>query len=289
MANNNIILIVTRVFEELSQTSIEFRCILKKKKMRGIFFDNDKSNEVSTREEIKNKISEVKIICVKGEDGETLQSIEEIVEIAKKIDIKILSICHPGLALEIEDVIKEYPFLSLKASFSSVGTLRPDDICQSLKAIESTTSFEEFGKKVKELEALILGQADKEKEKKTYHDWLQTKYRIINIWLPLAIDIHGLSKVIKTDPNKAEEYWTELRKDSGKFSLLLRDFKNLIKESDELKDRISGDNEVENMNEFLKRIVSEETTVSTLKESGYLNPDAGFYFPNWLGSFSKSL
>lgn len=114
---------------------------------------------------------------------------------------------------------------------------------------------------------------------------ISTKNRIINLLLPLAIDIQGLSEV-KNDDNIPKKYWEAIKISTGNFYKLWTDYNEIIKELNEFMDKIP---DVKKLEEFLKLLDKKETTVEVLIEQNYLNPDNGFFLPAWLKKYAKEI
>jgi len=114
------------------------------------------------------------------------------------------------------------------------------------------------------------------------------KKNIINLWLPLAIDIQGLSEV-KDNQEKSNKYFTEINKENGYLNLL----SSFSKEEDfprwdEIKSTLSTDYKNFNPTELVSAIISAQDFNSfKLNDKQYLeskigdNPNPNF-LPNWL-------
>lgn len=110
-------------------------------------------------------------------------------------------------------------------------------------------------------------------------DYSIIKNRLISLWLPLAIDIQGLSEVIK-DNDKAKKYWREIKKNNT------TDLVNLIEKHDKIAKNTNlklDNNDKNQISRFLKSLNSKK--VEDLPDSQYLKPDGDFFFPNWFMSF----
>jgi len=122
-----------------------------------------------------------------------------------------------------------------------------------------------------------------------YINFKGKKNKIIKLWLPLAIDIQGLSEFYQKSKqvndkeeweNKFKEYWTEIRKNwSDNFYNLLNEHSKIAEDYEELK--LTPEMEVEKLKQFLIELNNSENN-PPIK---YLDKKGGFFFPNWLKKF----
>lgn len=117
------------------------------------------------------------------------------------------------------------------------------------------------------------------------------KKKLINHWLPLAIDIQGLSEVYqefvktkKTDcEEKVKKYWIDIKDSVKGFKQLLSALDEIAEDFEELK--VDGA-ERKKLNVFLDNLKTTEKDKLPVK---YLDPKGDFFFPHWLESFAKKL
>jgi len=124
------------------------------------------------------------------------------------------------------------------------------------------------------------------------------KKKLIIHWLPLAIDIQGLSEVYQKAQhekdknawkNKALEYWkdikTSMENSERKFEQLLGEHNQIAGDVNEFKLEESGKKEGK-LVQFLSNLDSTEN--DKLPEK-YLDPKDKFFFPNWLEDYVRKL
>lgn len=125
------------------------------------------------------------------------------------------------------------------------------------------------------------------------------KKNIINLWLPLAIDIQGLSEV-QNDKTKVEKYFQEI-KNEIEYLKSLKSFPNddEFPRWKEIKQALNNNEKTKSYSDFnpksiVEMLLSEETTLDSFKrsEAKYLgkekdsNPNPNF-LPNWLQEVVK--
>ena len=125
---------------------------------------------------------------------------------------------------------------------------------------------------------------------------VELKHKIIKLWLPLAIDIQGLSEVINSDDknNQANDYWNKI-KGSNDFTTLFDEHNKLInvyndflEKYKELKITVKKENEGK-LKIFIETIDKNNINVNVLIEQNYLNPDNDFFLPKWLKKLAKTI
>ncbi|MEM4230813.1 MAG: hypothetical protein QXF25_02975 [Candidatus Pacearchaeota archaeon] len=144
---------------------------------------------------------------------------------------------------------------------------------------------------------LFIKKENFEKIWEYYWNKLDLKYqkkKIINLWLPLAIDIQGLSEV-QNDKEKADKYFEEIQKETD----YLNSLKSFPKDDEfprwnEIKQALNSKSETKsyadfNPNSIAETVLNTQTTFNSFKgdEAKYLekekdsNPNPNF-LPNWL-------
>lgn len=109
----------------------------------------------------------------------------------------------------------------------------------------------------------------------------QKKNDLIKLWLPLAIDIQGLSEVFqKREQDKAKKYWGEIKGSTESFNNLWIDHNNIAEDNNELKLYESKETKLK---DFLKDLDS--TNKDKLPDDKYLNPNSNSFFPKWLEKY----
>lgn len=139
---------------------------------------------------------------------------------------------------------------------------------------------------------------------KFYWDDIELEYQkktLINLWLPLAIDIQGLSE-LQNETKKAKKYFNKIKKETE----YLESLTSFSEEEDfprwkEIKDELYKDDKTKAYAEFnptsiAKELKKKETTFDSFKnnDSQYLENDVGnnpnpTFLPNWLKSILTKL
>lgn len=186
------------------------------------------------------------------------------------------------------------------------------DILDKLKNSEKSLTFKSYGltdrekfikitKKQNDKYILDSGASFEKIEESFFQPLVYIKKKLINLWLPLAIDIQGLSEVYQKSQhaenkeawrNKALEYWKEIKtsmENGGKkFEQLLEEHNKIIEEST-LDGSADEKNEkfVNFLSNFLKNL---DSTKNNELPKKYLNPeDKNSFFPNWLEDYVRQL
>lgn len=110
------------------------------------------------------------------------------------------------------------------------------------------------------------------------------KNELIKLWLPLAIDIQGLSEVFKNkEKDKANKYWREIKESNKSFISLLKSHKKIANGHKKLK---LNDSEEKKIKDFL--IMLDNTDKEELP-TNYLETRSAFFLPNWLEKFANKI
>ena len=217
------------------------------------------SNQLAQSETWQDEIVEKKWgfeSCTEDEE-----KILELFKRAKKLNRNILIFYHGAL---------EHKFITKLVEQSKINKNKV--IIESFHHIEKTEPYESFKiKDVKKIKTILINQY---------------KNRIIYHWLPLAIDIQGLSE-IKDDPTKVNRYWEEIVEGYESFPDLLSEHNKMNIDIEDIEDIIA---EIEKFERFLNELEDnrKEITVDKIK-GNYLDPQAEFFFPKWLNSLAQKL
>jgi hypothetical protein len=211
------------------------------------------------------------ILCLNGDFLRNTYNRDKIEDIFKTLKIKIC-LCHLGGGdRDIDELKENHPWL------------KDYDI--------GTYSGEEDAKKINTMLNAILNSEQTDQSEAVNSDAVNTFYafitkkilplvkkKVISLWLPLAIDIQGLSEV----KVKALEYWKEIRNahlnDNGKqkkFVNLIKEHKDLTEKFDELKLNEKDENDIE---KFLKNLDDSQEVLPLIKT---LDNGSHFFFPEW--------
>jgi len=156
------------------------------------------------------------------------------------------------------------------------------------------TTIEEVIKKIVSIEDINLKDLKSAFVPDFKKKIIELKHKLIALWLPLAIDIQGLSEVINNSDdknNRANDYWNTI-KGSNVFATLLNEHNKLInvcndflEKYKELKITVNKKNERELKN-FIETLDKNNITVNVLIKQNYLNPDKDFFLPVWLKKYA---
>ncbi len=142
---------------------------------------------------------------------------------------------------------------------------------ENKQSAEAKNNCEEIIKKIEELSKKIV------LERLTL-----LKHRIITLWLPLAIDIQGLSEV---NEDNAQNYFEKIKEDN-----YLNEIKYSInKQIDELNEILNGKKKInKGEKEYLNTLIGEFNTKSEIKDLNqeYLNQGDDLFLPKWLERFA---
>lgn len=245
----------------------------------------DKINKFSFKVQ-DHKVSGDELIGFTRENGKEYCK-EDIDSVLKKhVDNEVLLLLHTNEGGKGKDVVDE-----LKKTLKKKDKLTIDEFGGGRKSghkIYSSLITEGgyFKKEVlkgqngeRSISKKIFNELwDSYMKKVKKRDLAEYKYRVISLLLPLAIDIQGLSEVMKNDAAKAQDYWEEIKKSQGRFSELWDNYKKLIEESDEWK-KITSKDEDRKLEIFLSKLDSKETVLNN-----HIN---SFSLTRWLEIFTK--
>ena len=227
------------------------------------------------------KENETLILCINGNllEIESEEVKKEIESIFGELKIKC-GICHPGGSDTLDEVKSENPFLNKIDLNTYSGTNQAQEILNYLNSILNSDE-KNLEQEIKALYYYI--------SKKKY---LSITKNIISNWLPLAIDIQGLSEVYQKSQkakkkkdweDKAKEYWGEIKK-SGPFLSLWGNHNEIAGDYQELK---LDKSEESKLKTFLEELDS--TNRKKIPEEKYLDPESDFFFLNWLEKYTKRI
>jgi len=209
--------------------------------------------------------------------GTPILSIELILELQKKISLVkedfIFAVHWGGINKDSlvefnegfnKQLLKEQ-ITNFKFAYYS-STIDGIDNINNLNALKSIFLSQISGKELSKLDF------------KTYRE------KLIDLWLPLAIDIQGLSEVIKKNDGNAKEYWKEIKCSTSNFYSLLKEHNDIVQHNEGL--QIVESEEISLLN-FLNEL--DNNSIDKIPDCKYLNPDSNFFFPVWMQELLKKI
>jgi len=223
-----------------------------------------------------DKNEETFILCINGQNfrftENNLELKGRIKNIFNKLKIRC-GICHPGGRHTLSDVLENNDFLE-EVYLNTYS--KPEESIKILNLLNEILNSNENNRNEKLRD--LYDYINKEK-------YISAKKKILANWLPLAIDIQGLSEVYqksikgenKADwEKKAKEYWEEIKDSVNNFEQLLKEHNVIAGDYKELKVEGLGQN---GLKSFLTYLDSKEK--NELPDN-YLDPQKYSFFINWL-------